>query len=66
VQLDQVGAIIIWCYDTAGHTVSSHSTTYHSRFVNTPQTYLLDKPAGATLTIELERRHGRAVITDVY
>ena len=66
VQLDQVGAIIIWCYDAAGQTVSSHSTTYHSRFVDTPQTYLLDKPAGATLIIELERRGARAVVADVH
>lgn len=66
VQFDGVGALIIWCYDAAGQTVSSHSTTYHARFVDTPQTYLIDKPAGATLTIELELRRGRAVITGAY
>ncbi|HTS52056.1 MAG TPA: hypothetical protein VMH26_02180 [Burkholderiales bacterium] len=66
VQLDKVGALIVWCYDAAGHTVSSHSTSYHARFVDTPRTYKLDKPAGATLTIDLERRDGRAVITDVH
>jgi len=65
VQLDEVGALIIWCMDAAGQTVSSHSTSYHARFVDTPQTFLLEKPAGATLTIELERRGDRAVITDV-
>jgi hypothetical protein len=65
VQIDKVGALIIWCKDTTGHTVSSHSTSYHSRFVETPQTYILDKPTGATLAIYLERRDGRAVITDV-
>jgi len=65
-QLDKVGALIIWCYDAEGQTVSSHSTTYHARFADTTQTYLLDKPAGATLTIELERRRGRAVITGAY
>ena len=56
--------MIIWCKDAAGATVSSHSTTYHARHVDTPQTFLLDKAAGTTLTIELERRGGRAVITD--
>jgi hypothetical protein len=66
VQVDEVGAIIIWCRDAAGQTVSSHSTTYHARFVDTPRTYLVDKSAGATLTIELERRRGRAVVTDVH
>jgi len=65
VQVDKVGALVIWCGDGSGGTVSSHSTSYHARFVDTPKTYILDKPAGATLTIDLERRGGRAVITDV-
>lgn len=65
LQLDKVGAIIIWCKDAIGETVSSHSTTYHARFIDTPTTYLLDKDAGTTLTIDLERRGGRAVVTDV-
>jgi hypothetical protein len=65
VQFDKVGALIIWCKDAAGQTVSSHSTSYHARFVDTPKTYILDKQAGATLTIDIERRNGRAVITDV-
>jgi len=65
VQLDKVGALIIWCKDAAGRTVSSHSTSYHARFVDTPQTFNLEKPAGSTLTIDLERRDGRAVVTDV-
>jgi len=49
----------------AGETVSSHSTPYHARFVDTPQTYLLEKPMGTTLTSDLERRGSRAVITAV-
>lgn len=65
VQLDKVGALIIWCKDTAGHTVSSHSTSYHARFVDTPQTYIVEKPAGTTLTIDIERRAGRAVVISV-
>jgi hypothetical protein len=65
VQFDKVGALIVWCYGAGGETVSSHSTTYHARLVDTPQTWLLDKPAGAPLTITLERRGGRALITDV-
>jgi hypothetical protein len=62
VQLDQVGAIIVWCYDEAGNTVSSHSTSYHRNFADTPRTIILDKPAGETLRIELVRRNGRAAI----
>jgi hypothetical protein len=65
VQLDKVGALIIWCKDAAGRTVSSHSTSYHARFVDTPQTYILEKPAGTPLTIDIERRAGRALVTDV-
>jgi hypothetical protein len=65
VQLDKVGALIIWCYDDAGNTVSSHSTSYHGKFIDTPQTYLLDKTAGETLVIDLERRNGRAVVVNV-
>lgn len=65
VQLDKVGALIVWCKDAAGRTVSSHSTSYHARFVDAPQTYNLEKPAGAALTIDIERRHGRAVVANV-
>jgi hypothetical protein len=65
VQVDKVGALIIWCKDETGRTVSSHSTSYHARFVDTPQTYILDKPARSTLTIDIERRGDRAVVTSV-
>jgi hypothetical protein len=62
VQLDAVGAIIVWCMDATGQTVSSHSTTFHSRFVDTARTIILDKPAGSPLQIELTRRSGRPTI----
>jgi hypothetical protein len=66
VQIDKVGALIIWCYDATGKTVSSHSTSYHASFVATPQTYLMEMGAGSTLTIDLERRNGQAVIVAVH
>lgn len=66
VQLDKVGALIIWCKDGAARVVSSHSTSSHGRFVDVPQTFRLDKPAGATLVIDIERQAGgRAVVIDV-
>ena len=65
VQLDKVGAMIVWCYDAAGATVSSHSTTSHAPHVDTPRTHVVDKGAGETLIVDLERRGGRAVITDI-
>jgi len=66
VRLDKVGALVIWCKDETGKTVSGHSTSYHARFVDTPQTYILEKPAGSTLTIDIERRGSRAIVTNVY
>ena len=66
VQLDKVGALIIWCKDEMNNqTLSSHSTSYHSRFVDTPQTFILEKNSGETLFIELERRNGRVAIAGV-
>lgn len=65
VQLDKVGAMIIWCKDATGKTVSSHSTSSHAPYVDTPRTWIVDKGAGETLIIDLERRGGRAVITGV-
>ncbi|HXV40771.1 MAG TPA: hypothetical protein VD701_07410 [Steroidobacteraceae bacterium] len=65
VQVDRVGALIVWCYDEAGATVSSHSTTTHGRTVDTAGTWIVDKPAAETLVIRLERRGGRAVIAGV-
>jgi hypothetical protein len=65
VQIDKVGMLVIWCKDDAGKTVSSHTTSYFARFVDTPQTSILEKPAGSTLTIDIERRSGRAVIVNV-
>ncbi len=65
VQLDRVGAMIVWCKDASGATVSSHSTSSHSPHVDTPQTWIVDKGAGEALIVDLERRGGRAVITEV-
>jgi hypothetical protein len=67
VQLDKVGALIVWCKDAAGDkTVSSHSTSYHARFVDTAETRIVDKPANEALVIDLERRGGRVVIAGVH
>jgi hypothetical protein len=66
VQLDRVGAIIVWCKDASGAaTVSSHSTSYHGRYVDTPETHLVNKRAGEPLTVMLERRGGRVVVAGV-
>jgi hypothetical protein len=64
VRLDKVGMLVIWCKDETGKTVSSHTTSCHARFVDTPKTRILDEPAGSTLTIDIERRGSRALITN--
>lgn len=64
IQLDKVGALIVWCKDGAGNTVASGSTSFHSRFVETPQTYIVEKDAGTTFVIEVERRNGKAIVID--
>lgn len=65
VQLDRVGALVIWCRDEQGEVVASPGTSYHGRFVTTPETYYLEKSAGDTLVIELEQRGGEVVIVEV-
>jgi hypothetical protein len=64
-QFDKVGALIVWCYDEAGKVLNSGSTSYIARFIDMPQTWIVDKAAGTTLTIELERRGARVVVTAV-
>ena len=65
VQLDKVGALIVWCRDAEDKVLSSHSTTHHGRFVDTRETFIVNKPAGGVLIIRLERQQGRAVIVSV-
>jgi hypothetical protein len=65
LQLSANAGLVIWCFDGAGKTTGSHITTYHLRFVDVPQTWILDKAAQAPTTIELERRKGRATVVEV-
>jgi hypothetical protein len=66
VQFDKVGALIIWCKDEDGKVSTSPGTSYHRRFVQTPETYYLDKAAGETLVIELEQQRDKVVIVKVH
>jgi hypothetical protein len=68
-QFDKVGMIAVWCYDngSADHrVVGGGGTTHAGAYVDTPATWIIDKPAGATIAVDLERRHGRAVIARIY
>lgn len=67
VQFSGSSALVIWCRapGSATETVSSHSTTYHLRFVEVPETTILDKKRGESLTIDLMRGSGKPVVTAV-
>jgi hypothetical protein len=65
LQMDKVGALIIWCYDSDGKTTNSHSTSYHARFVDTPQTWIVEKKSGESTAIELEKTSGKPRVTNV-
>ena len=65
VQLDKVGALIVWCYDATDAVTASGSTSYHARFIDTPRTWIVEKPAGSTLVIEVRREGGRVTVTEV-
>ncbi len=65
VQLDKVGALIVWYKDAGGKVTASGSTSYVARFVDIPRTYIVDKQGDSVLSIETRRQNGRAVIAKV-
>jgi len=66
VQFSANSSLVIWCKESAGGKVtSSHTTTYHLRFVKIPKTFKLDKAAGEPTIIELRKENGAIVITRV-
>lgn len=66
VQFDKVGALIVWYLDADGNVMESGSTTYHSRFVDTPETIIVDVRIESPLNIEVHRRNGRATVVRVW
>ncbi|MDX2220445.1 MAG: hypothetical protein SF172_15620 [Burkholderiales bacterium] len=63
VQLDESGALVVWCKSAAnGETVSSHSTSAHAATVSTRETFIVDKRTGEDLVIELARIGGKVTI----
>lgn len=66
VQFSANSSLLIWCREPGGGKVtSSHTTTYHLRFVKVPQTFKLDKAAGEPTLIELAKEDGAVVVTGV-
>lgn len=66
LQLD-ADIIVVWCKTAAtGEITSSYLTSYHSRFVTMPKSFMLDKRAGQHVFIDLQAGGNKAVITKVY
>lgn len=65
VQFDKVGALIVWYKNASGQVTDSGSTSHLARYVDIPKTYIVEKSADAVLTVELQRQHGRVVVTAV-
>lgn len=66
VQFSANSSLVIWCKESGGGKVtSSHTTTYHLRFVKIPKTFKLDKAAGEPTIIELAKENGSVVVTEV-
>jgi hypothetical protein len=59
-------ALVVWCFDANGKVSGSHLTSYHGRFIDTPQTFIVDKPAGTPLYIDLEKRGDRIVAVGLH
>jgi hypothetical protein len=66
VQFDKVGALIVWYKDADGKVIESGSTSYHARFVDTPNTIIVDKSIDSPLQVEVQRLGGRAIVARVF
>lgn len=66
VQIDEVGALVVWCKSTtSGETVSSHSTSSHAGVVGARETFIIDKRPGEDLVIDLARIGGKVTVVAV-
>jgi hypothetical protein len=66
VQFTADSSLVIWCRKSgSGEVASSHTTTYHLRFVQIPQTFRIDKAAGEATIIDLAKQGGAVVMTGV-
>jgi hypothetical protein len=66
LQLNKESSLLVWCQDESeGPSVSSHTTTYHLRFVHVPETYKIHKGPGEHARIALTKRAGGIFVTGV-
>jgi hypothetical protein len=68
VQFSRDSLIAVWCYapDDPTQVVSSHTTTYHLNWVDVPETTIVDKKKGESLSIELVKGAGKPVVKRVF
>jgi hypothetical protein len=63
VQLSERSSLVIWCKNADSSKItSSHTTTYHLRFVDVPRQFIVDKSAGEALFIDVEKQNGKVVV----
>lgn len=53
--------LLVRCYASDGN-LHAWGTTYHLRFVEVPETVQIEKKAGETTVIDVERRSGKALV----
>jgi hypothetical protein len=53
------------CYNSSGNP-HAWGTTYHLRFVDVPESVEVEKPGGAAVVIEVERKSGRPVVVRLH
>ena len=68
VQFSRASSLVVWCYAPGDDTktVSSHTTTYHLNYVDVPETIIVDKKRGESLSIELAKGAGKPVVKRVF
>ena len=63
IQFSAASSLLVWCKDAkGGEATSSHTTTYHLRFVKVPSTLQVEKSAGEYTFITLERAGNDVVV----
>ena len=66
-QLSSQSSLLVWCKSADGATnVASHATTYHLRYVAVPEKIRLEKRAGESVNIELQKTSGKPKVLRAY
>jgi hypothetical protein len=68
VQFSRASSLVVWCWAPGSTTqsVSSHTTTYHLRFVDVRETIIVDKQRGESLSIEIVSAPGKPLVRTVW